>query len=207
MIQFKLPVSGVKDVKKGRIRSFLETTNINITLQNIEETRVCDTCGESKPMVKGHYRVFGYGFKKRCLLCDIKACETTRGVRIDVKTIITKNTITAICSKCKKSVSIEDFFKNRCNPSGRESQCKNCSSKNKNRARNGGVLKPMRLVSKRPDGLKDNEKWCIDCKNVKNKTEYRKRIATSDGCQTYCRACDNARTNKNRMKRKIKVGI
>ena len=110
---------------------------------------------------------------------------------------------TAVCSKCKKRVSVVDFYKNKANSSGRESHCKNCSSKNKNRVLNGGVLKPMRLVYKRPLNVGVGEKWCVDCKNIKDKGEYRKKASASDGMQTYCKDCDNARARKNCMKRKI----
>jgi hypothetical protein len=206
LVQLKLPVSGVKDVKKRRIRTYFEKsgktkTNINISI--LQENRICDTCGEDKLLDKKHYRVFGYGFKKRCLECDIKSCQTIKGVRKDIYTEIKEKDDTTSCSKCKKIVSIEDFYKNSANKSGRESQCKNCSSKNKNKKLNGGVLKFMRKIYKRPDNVGNDEKWCTDCKNIKSKDEFRKRAAASDGCQTYCRECDNARSRKNRMKKKI----
>jgi hypothetical protein len=207
--QLKLPVSGVKMVKQNRIRAYLEKsdgkTSISIDILTAPETRKCDTCGEEKPLDKKFYRIFGYGFKKRCLSCDIEDCRTSRGVRKDIYTKITKDTKTSVCSKCKKTVSVDDFYKNSANKSGRESQCKNCSSKNKNRAINGGVLKKMRLIKKRPDNVSDNEKWCADCAEIKNKDEFRKRAAASDGCQTYCRDCDNSRSRKNRMKKKINM--
>lgn len=205
LVQLKLPVSGVKDVKKKRIRTYFENcdTKTVIDIETIQENRVCDTCGEDKPLDKKHYRVFGYGFKKRCLSCDIKSCQTTIGVRTDVTTEISKDTKTSSCSKCKKTVSVEDFYKNSANRNGRESQCKNCSSKNKNKKLNGGVLKNMRKIYKRPDNIGNNDKWCADCKNIKRKDSFRKRSAARDGFQTYCRDCDNARTRKNRMRKKI----
>jgi hypothetical protein len=191
-------------VKKQRIKDFIVKNNGKTELNiNVNETRDCDTCGETKNLNKENYRRFGYGFKKRCIKCDIKGCETFIGVRKDVKTDITNDMETAKCSKCKTTVSINDFFKNRANRSGRESQCKNCSTKNKNMKLNGGVLKPMRLIKKRPNNFGENEKWCTDCEIVKKKNDFRKRKATTDGCQSYCIECDNARARKNRMKSKI----
>lgn len=61
----------------------------------------------------------------------------------------------------------------------------------------------MRLIAKRPENVRECEKWCADCKKIKGKEEYRSRKATKDGLQTYCRECDNARLRKNRMKSKI----
>lgn len=61
----------------------------------------------------------------------------------------------------------------------------------------------MRLIKKIPDGIGDNEKWCADCMQVKNKDDFRKRVVAKDGCQTYYRDCDNTRLRKNRMKKKI----
>lgn len=209
--QFKLPVSGVKDVKKKRIRAFIEKsdskTRINIDIVTIPEKRTCDTCDEEKDLTKENFRVFGYGFKKRCLKCDIEDCQTNRGVRKDIKTEIKKGMETAVCSKCKKTLSTEDFYKNKANKSGRESQCKNCSSKNKNRQINGGVLKKMRLIKKRPEGVSVHEKWCPDCTQVKSKSDFRKRSTAKDGCQTYCKICDNTRSRKNRMRQKINKNI
>lgn len=61
----------------------------------------------------------------------------------------------------------EDFYKNKANKSGRESQCKN-----KNRQINGGVLKKMRLIKKRPEGVSVHEKWYPDCTQVKSKSDF-----------------------------------
>lgn len=209
LYKFKLPVSGVKEVKKNRIRAHLKKINNdnedneeNVN-NNLIKTRKCDTCGESKELTIENFRVFGYGFKKRCKKCDIKSCKTVVGVRVDIKSEIKDDTVTATCSKCKSILSVDDFYKNKSNKSGRESQCKNCSAKNKNKKINGGVLKSMRLIKKRPTNVGDNEKWCPDCELVKKKSDFRKRKAAKDGCQTYCIECDNARTRKNRMKRKI----
>lgn len=153
-----------------------------------------------------NYRQFGYGYKKRCLQCDIKSCKNVEIYRKDVYTKVEEGMETAKCSKCKKKYSVNDFYKNRVNKSGRESQYKNCSSKNKNRVLNDGILKKMRRMVKQPDGIGDNEKWCGDCQKVKNKSEYRKRKTAKDWYQTYYRDCDNARTRRNRMRRKITGG-
>jgi hypothetical protein len=59
------------------------------------------------------------------------------------------------------------------------------------------------LFKRRPTNVGDNEKWCSDCEVTKKKDDFRKRKAATDGCQTYCIECDNARTRKNRMRRKI----
>jgi hypothetical protein len=194
LVQFKLPVSGVKDVKKDRIRVYLENNNTHF--------RECDTCCINKSLNTDNYRVFGYGYKKRCIECDLKSCEIDMELREEVKTEITEDIETAVCSKCKKTLAVDDFHKNKANKSGRESQCKNCRAVNKNLKRNDGVLKPMRKINNTVE-CGDNEKLCSDCNTVKDKCEFRKSTVRKDGCQSYCKLCDNARLRKNRMKRKI----
>jgi hypothetical protein len=101
LVQFKLPVSGVKDVKKKRIRAYLEKIGDNVMIDvDICEMRKCDTCGEEKRLDKENYRVFVYGFKNRCIECDIKSCQRSKVVREDVKTEIKERL------RCVVSVSL-----------------------------------------------------------------------------------------------------
>ena len=94
--------SGLKAVKKTRMKNYL--------LKKLNKlTRTCNTCKETKLLDIKYYREFGKGFKKRCLNCDIISCKTTVGVRKNVKTKITKDTITATCSRCLKTITITYF--------------------------------------------------------------------------------------------------
>ena len=54
----------------------------------------------------------------------------------------------------------------------------------------------------RPEGVSVHEKRCPDCTQVKSKSDFRKRSTAKDGCQTYCKICDNTRSRKNRMRQK-----
>ena len=136
-------------------------------------------------------------------MCDLKSCERIVELREDIKTEITETTYTGVCSKCKNVVALDDFYKNKANPSGRESQCKNCSAKGKNIRNNDGVLKPMRKISKKVE-CDDDKKFCIQCKTIKSKDDFLKSASRKDGYQTYCKKCDNEISRKNRMLRKLK---
>jgi hypothetical protein len=206
LIRLKLPVSGNKYLKKQKITNYLKKSSI--VLENIDyrEFRECNTCKENKLLNNENYRNFGYGYKNRCIICDLKSCETILKLREDINTDITNTTKTATCSKCKNVVAIDDFYKNKCNSNGRGSQCKNCTAKGTNMRNNDGVLKPMRKINRKVI-CDDDKKHCIECDSIKSKEEFRKSSVRNDGCQTYCKICDNKILAKNRMLKKIKNNL
>jgi prophage antirepressor-like protein len=206
LIRLKLPVSGNKYLKKQKITDHLKKSSI--VLENIDyrEFRECNTCKENKLLNNENYRNFGYGYKNRCIICDLKSCETILKLREDINTAITNTTKTATCSKCKNVVAIDDFYKNKSNSNGRHSQCKNCTAKGTNIRNNDGVLKPMRKINRKVI-CDDNKKHCIECDTIKSKEEFRKSSARNDGCQVYCKICDNKILAKNRMLKKIKSNL
>jgi hypothetical protein len=53
----------------------------------------------------------------------------------------------------------------------------------------------------------DDKKHCIECDSIKSKEEFRKSSVRNDGCQTYCKICDNKILAKNRMLKKIKNNL
>ena len=204
LIRLNLPVRGNKDLKKQKITDHLKKSSIVLENMDYREFRECNTCKENKLLDIENYRNFGSGYKNRCIMCDLKSCETIVKLREDINTVISDTTETATCSKCKNVVAIDDFYKNKANPNGRESQCKNCSAKRKNMASNDGVLKPMRKIHKKVI-CGDDKKHCIECDTIKSKDEFRKSSVRNDGCQIYCKICDNKRSAKNRMLRRIKI--
>jgi hypothetical protein len=183
--------------KKG-LKPELKENLIKYLESNIK--RICDKCNCN--ILLENYRRHGFGNKKTCVDCDLKSCEYKIEERIDVKTEITDEMETCQCSKCKHVLSVNDFHKNKSNRTGHESACINCRAKGKNKARNGGELKPMKLIKVKPE-VENNEKFCSICEIVKPKEEYRKATGRKDGCQSYCRLCENERLKKRRMKNKI----
>jgi hypothetical protein len=204
LIRLNLPVRGNKDLKKQKITDHLKKSSIVLENMDYREFRECNTCKENKLLDIENYRNFGSGYKNRCIMCDLKSCETIVKLREDINTVISDTTDTATFSKCKNVVAIDDFYKNKANPNGRESQCKNCSAKRKNMRNNDGVLKPMRKIHKKVI-CGDDKKHCIECDTIKSKDEFRKSSVRNDGCQIYCKICDNKRSAKNRMLRRIKI--
>ena len=202
LVKLRLSVTGNKTVKKQKITEHLK--KISIVLEDIDykQYRECDTCKESKLLNINNYRKFVYGYNNMCIVCDLKSCERVVKLREDIKTEITETTYTGVCSNCKNVVALDDFFKNKANPSGRDSQCKNCSIKGKNIRNNDGVLKPMRKINKKVI-CDDDHKHCIECDMIKSKEEFLKSASRKDGYQTYCKNCDTTRNRKNRMLRKL----
>jgi hypothetical protein len=168
--------------------------------------RVCEVCEEDKVLNEYNFTKFGYGFKKTCVRCDLSRCEIKMETKVEVNTEIKDGMDTCKCSMCKEILSILDFYKNSATKSGHESACKNCSAKRKNMARNRGVLKPMKIIKDKPV-VNIGEKFCVMCDTVKDIDNFRVAKKRKDGLQCYCRDCDNERTRKNRMKRKIKNKI
>jgi hypothetical protein len=164
------------------------------------ELRECTKCEEKKELNSDNFTKFGYGYKKTCIECDLESCEMVKELREDKRTEIKEGDKTCKCPSCKEILSIEDFYKNKSNKNGHDSWCKNCTIKSKNKSRNNGELKEIKKIHERQDNVGENEKYCIMCKEVKEKSEYRSQ---KDGLQTYCKPCDNEKSRKNRMKRKI----
>jgi len=202
LVKLRLPVTGNKSVKKQKITDHLKKNSIVLDT-DYKKYRSCDTCKESKLLNIENYRKFAYDYNNRCIECDLKSCERVVKLREDIKTEITETTYTAVCSKCKNVVALDDFYKNKANVSGRDSQCKNCSSKGKNIRNNDGVLKPMRKINQKVF-CDDDHKHCIECDTIKSKEEFLKSASRKDGYQTYCKNCDTTRNRKNRMLRKLK---
>ena len=202
LVKLRLSVTGNKTVKKQKIKDHLKKISIVLEDINYKQYRECDTCKESKLLNINNYRKFVYGYNNRCIVCDLKSCERVVKLREDIKTEITETTYTGVCSNCKNVVALDDFYKNKANPSGRESQCKNCSIKGKNIRNNDGVLKPMRKINKKVE-CDDDHKHCIECDMIKSKEEFLKSASRKDGYQTYCKNCDTTRNRKNRMLRKL----
>ncbi len=202
LIKLRLPVTGNKSVKKQKITDHLKKNSIVLDT-DYKKYRSCDTCKESKLLNIENYRKFAYDYNNRCIECDLKSCERVVKLREDIKTEITETTYTAVCSKCKNVVALDDFYKNKANVSGRDSQCKNCSIKGKNIRNNDGILKPMRKINQKVF-CDDDHKHCIECDTIKSKEEFLKSASRKDGYQTYCKNCDTTRNCKNRMLRKLK---
>lgn len=92
------------------------------------------------------------------------------------------------CSKCKEVKPLDAFCQKADRKDGRNSHCRACDSK-----RRASLAKPKREV-------KQGEKVCYTCKELRPFSEFARNTARADMMAHECKACEKAR----RMERKAK---
>lgn len=85
------------------------------------------------------------------------------------------------CSRCSRVLPRSDFYRQSASKDGLQAWCRECVRDRKREER-------RRLRAPRPETAAD-EKWCRECREVKALTEFSPHRLTSDGRQSYCKAC------------------
>lgn len=98
---------------------------------------------------------------------------------------MTEDSIThRVCSVCKSSKPLTDYWRHKDRPQERGYGCKDCRNRQRDEHRiNGGVRSYKRL----------EKKVCPDCKIEKEAAEYYNANSRIDGLSCYCRSCVGVR--------------
>ena len=127
-------------------------------------------------------------------------CTKVKQYRKPIHSEITSETKVKICSRCKSRKSCEDFYKNKSNRDGYESQCKNCSSYRKS----CGKIN-IRLEKPKPKGVEEGSKWCPTCEVIKTKDNFCNASKRKDGLQPICKPCGNKSKRESNLRKKINI--
>ena len=76
-----------------------------------------------------------------------------------------------------------------------EIYCKNCTAKCKN--------KTDKRLKVKQDNIPNDSAFCCKCEEVKHQSFFRKNKSHTNGCQSFCKPCENTIRSTNRKKKKI----
>ena len=160
--------------------------------QKIEKK--CEKCNISKCV--SFFRKIGFGHQKECLDCEKASFESTN---IQYKDIEITDDINIEdckeCKKCNKILPLKLFYKTKYIKDGHEIYCKNCTAKCKN--------KTDKRLKVKPDNIPNDSAFCCKCEEVKHQSFFRKNKSHTNGCQSFCKPCENTIRSTNRKKKKI----
>ena len=164
--------------------------------QKIEKK--CKKCNISKCV--SFFRKIGFGHQKECLDCEKASFESTK---IQYKDIEIKDDINIEeckeCKKCNKILTLKLFYKTKYIKDGHEIYCKNCIAKCKN--------KTDKRIKIKPDNIPNDCAFCCKCEEIKHQSFFRKNKTHTNGCQSFCKPCENSIRSVNRRKKRIENSV
>ena len=164
----------------------VNTDTLNVYNNTSAPSKVCSQCHQNKLLTE-------YNKDKRKsdgLQNDCKSCQSIKRKHYqDNNKQINANRIydeydVKICSKCKQSKPLTDYYKDRTNSSGLESYCKSCRSiKSKHYYDKNKQINANRIFTE------NDIRTCSTCKQQKLYTEFNKCISDKSGLESYCKDC------------------
>jgi len=154
----------------------------SISLEFLENnTRVCNECGEIKPLTKFIKRIdslYGRGYK--CSTCHNKHHRQIKGVYIIPNE--------KECRTCKTIKPIDEFTKDRKKSDCHSHFCKICERKY-NREKGALKRKETKPIL--------SEKHCKKCNTTKDISEFATNKNQKDGYMRYCKCCSKVIRRKH----------
>ena len=167
-------------------------------ISKLNQSKTCSTCNLTK--IIANFRITPGGLiKLSCKICENAKISPVKETEYQpyTKTEIIPEIGTKKCTHCKEIFSKNDFYKNKANPDGLESQCINCS-----KIRKYGKIE-VRQIKKVPRQIKKDCKWCPECETEKLKSEFHKAPKRPDGLNYNCKECYNNKRKQSRLKNKL----
>lgn len=172
-----------KNGKVGRLqayRPYCKPCSKLLIPKDISE-KTCKTCEKSLPLNR-FWKCGGFtnGLMAHCSDC----MKVQRQAKFDSRVFL--KVAEKACSRCEKTLLIEDFHKNKKSLDGHDWNCKKCTSDDQK-------IKRVEFLKNRPSRIKPAEQTCQGCKESLPASAFTDYAWLKNGLNKHCRICMRVR--------------